>query len=332
MLRPLRFSQLFDVALNATVRRFLALAGLVLLAALPVAAVQLVILATTVSDPKDITSRSVFSGATASTNGAAGVNLTVTLLSAVVTVLGTAFCFKVVSAAYVGARAGWRSSLDFAAPRIAFVLWAAFLAGAGVVLGFLALIVPGVWLLVSWSVFLPALLFEGLGPPRALGRSFELVRGRWWATLGVLIVAGLVSNVASGIVSAGFDALLSSSLGDHVFPAALIDSVGNAAASAVGLPFQAAMIAVLYFDLRTRKERVSVHDVARRLEVEPIAPSPAVGVPEPEPPEPPAPPPAEEPAGAEEWAGWAPPAPPADAPAPSEWLPPQPPDPDREER
>ena len=322
MLRPLRFSQLFDVALNATLKRFLALAGLVLVAALPVAAVQLVILATTVSDPNDITSRSVFSGARASTNGAAGVNLTVTLLSAVVTVLGTALCFKVVAAAYAGGRAEWRSSLEFAGPRIAPVLWAAFLAGAGIVLGFLALIVPGVWLLVSWSVFLPALLFEGLGPPRALGRSFELVRGRWLATLGVLIVAGLVSSVASGIVSAGFDALLSSGLGDHVFSAALIDSVGNAAASAIGLPFQAAMIAVLYFDLRARKERMTAYDVASRLGVEPTGPSPAVGVPEPEPP---APPRAEEPADTQEWTGWTPPTPPADSPAPSEWLPPRPP-------
>jgi hypothetical protein len=254
------------------------------------------------------------------------VNLTVTLLSAVVTVLGTAFCFKVVAAAYAGGRAGWRSSLRFAAPRVAPVLWAAFIAAAGILLGFLALIVPGVWLLVAWSVFVPALLFESLGPPRGLGRSFELVRGRWWGTLGALLVAALISSVASGIVSAGFDALLSSSLGDHVFPAALIDSVGNAVASAVGLPFQAAMIAVLYFDLRARKERLEVEDVARRLEVEPVAPSAAVapaGPPEAE--AEPAPPPAAEPRGAEEWAGWTPPQPPADAPAPSEWLPPRPP-------
>ena len=154
-LRPLRFSQLFDVTVNATVKRFWALAALVLVAAIPVRAVEVAILAATVSNPDDITSRSAFSGTSSPTNGAIGVNLTVSLLGALVTVIGTAFCFKVAAAAYAGARADWRSSLSFAAPRLAPVLWAAILAGSGVLLGFAALIVPGIWLLVSWSVFVP---------------------------------------------------------------------------------------------------------------------------------------------------------------------------------
>ena len=346
MLRPLRFSQLFDIALNATVKRFLALAGLVLVAAVPIRAVEVVILTATVSDPKDITARSAFSQATA-TNGAAGVNVTVALLGALVTVVGAALCFKVVAAAYAGGRAGWRSSLAFAAPRIGPVLWAAIVAGVGVALGFLALFLPGLWLLVSWSVFIPALLFEGLGPAAALRRAFALVRGRWWATLGALIVAALISGVAAGIVSTGFDALLSSSLGDHVFLAALIDAVGGAVASAVGLPIQVAMITVLYFDLRARKERLDVELLARRLDVEPVAPSAAAAPPGPPPPVPPspappappspapprpaAPPGAAEPADAEQWTEWAPPEPPKDALPPSDWAPPRPPRVDGEE-
>ena len=322
-LQPLRFSQLFDVTVNATVRRFWALAGLVLLAAVPIRAVEVVILTATISNPEDITSRSAFSQTGAPTNGAIGVNLTVSLLGGLVTVIGAALCFKVAAASYAGARADWRSSLAFAAPRLATVVWAAVLGGLGVLLGFAALIVPGVWLLVSWAVFVPALLFEGLGPARTLGRSLELVRGRWWSTLGALLVAGLIAGVASGAVSTGFDALMSTSLGNHVFLAALIDATGGAVASAVGLPIQAAMVAVLYFDLRARKERLDIDLLARRLDVAPGTATvpPAAAAPG-------RPGPAEAgdgPVPEEEWAGWAPPAPPSDVEPPNDWAPPRPP-------
>src|SRR3954447_16286931 len=126
-LGPLRFAQLFDLTVNTTVRRFFALAGLVLVVAIPVRAVEVAILTSTISNPDDITSRSAFSSTTSPTNGAVGVNLTVALLGALVTVIGTALCFKVAAAAYAGARTGWRSSLALAAPRIAPVVWAAII-------------------------------------------------------------------------------------------------------------------------------------------------------------------------------------------------------------
>jgi hypothetical protein len=341
-LRPLRFPELFDAALNATVKRFWTLAGLVLLAAVPLRAIEVAILTATISNANDITSRTGLGSQTgAATNAAAGVNVTVELLGALVTVIGTALCFKVAAAAYAGARADWRSSVAFAAPRIGMVVWATILAGFGVVLGFIALVVPGIFLLVSWVVFIPALLLEDLGPGRALGRSFELVRGRWWATLGTMIVATLMSGILAGLVTRGFDALMNTSLGDHVFPAALIDAAGGAVASAVALPIQAVIVSMLYLDLRARKERLDAAELARRLDVQPGAermpaaatgPQPAPdGGPPVEDPAAPAPMPEPPPAAATDGGGWAPPVPPRDAPPPTDWAPPRPPRPgDRE--
>ena len=308
---PLRFSRLFDLTVNATFRRFWTLAGLVLLVAIPARAVEVAILTATVSNPDDITSRTSFGSNAAPTNGAAGVSVTVTVLGVLVTVVGTALCFKVAAAAYAGARADGRSSLAFAVPHVGRAIWAAIIAGIGVVLGFIALVIPGLWLLVAWSMFIPALLFEELGPTRALGRSFQLVRGRWWATFGALLVVAFISGLASGLISAGFDRLLTTSLGDHVFPAALVDALGGVVASAVALPVQAVMVTVLYFDLRRRKERLDADEVGRRLglEAEAIRPSEAAA-------------PQEEPAG------WAPPQPPSEAAPPSDWAPPRPPGPE----
>lgn len=303
-MQPLGFSQLFDAILNAVIRNFWTFARLVLLVAVPARVVEVVILTATVSNANDITSRSVFSARTgAPTNGAVGVNLTVALLGALIVVIGTALCFKAASAAYAGTRTGWRPSAEFARPRVAAVLWVAIIGAIGVTLGLIALIVPGVWLAISWSVAIPVLLFEGLGPTRALGRSFQLVRGRWWATLGILAVAWLISNIASGLVQSAFDALMSTSLGDHVFPAAVIDALGGTVAAAIALPLEAVAVTMLYYDLRARREVLGVDVIARRLDLQ-AASAPA---PDTEP------------------SAWAPPTPPGNTAPPSDWAPPQPP-------
>jgi hypothetical protein len=54
------------------------------------------------------------------------------------------------------------------------------LAGLGIGIGFLLLIVPGLILLTIWSVAAPVLVIERPGVLRAFGRSRELVRGYGW--------------------------------------------------------------------------------------------------------------------------------------------------------
>ena len=46
---------------------------------------------------------------------------------------------------------------------------------------------------------MPVLLFERVGPFKALGRSFWLVKGRWWATFLIVLVCWLL--VASSAAS-----------------------------------------------------------------------------------------------------------------------------------
>ena len=62
----------------------------------------------------------------------------------------------------------------------------------------LLLVIPGIWLFVMYAVAVPALLLERVGPVQSLKRSYRLVKGRWWATFGTL----LVSTVLAGIVGA----------------------------------------------------------------------------------------------------------------------------------
>ncbi|HJA05239.1 MAG TPA: glycerophosphoryl diester phosphodiesterase membrane domain-containing protein [Candidatus Microbacterium stercoravium] len=57
------------------------------------------------------------------------------------------------------------------------------------------------WLGTKLYLAQPAIVLEGLGPFRAISRSWRLTRGRFWPTFGVLILLFLITNVASSLIS-----------------------------------------------------------------------------------------------------------------------------------
>lgn len=64
-------------------------------------------------------------------------------------------------------------------------------------LGFLALVVPGIFLTVIWSVAAPALVVERLSLNQALNRSVDLTKGFRWQILGLLFILIALLLVAS---------------------------------------------------------------------------------------------------------------------------------------
>lgn len=74
-------------------------------------------------------------------------------------------------------------------PALMGLLVLTWLAIAG---GSICLLLPGVYLLIALSVAQCALLFERLDPLAAMKRSLQLVRGYWWRTLGIFVVAVLI--------------------------------------------------------------------------------------------------------------------------------------------
>jgi hypothetical protein len=67
-----------------------------------------------------------------------------------------------------------------------------FLSGLGVLIGFVFLIVPGLMLLVAWSVAPAVLIMEKCTPTQALGRSRDLCRGYSWPIFGLLVLTTVV--------------------------------------------------------------------------------------------------------------------------------------------
>ena len=68
-----------------------------------------------------------------------------------------------------------------------------------IMVGFIAFIIPGIYLMVVLSLSIPILFFEGNGIFESIGRSFKLVKGKWWSTFGLLIVATVLMYAVSMI-------------------------------------------------------------------------------------------------------------------------------------
>jgi hypothetical protein len=93
-------------------------------------------------------------------------------------------------------------SIRFAASRLLWIWALSIVVGVIVVLGFIALIVPGVILAIMFSLGVPVLLLENEGVFGSMDRSRELVKHRWLKTFATLLVLAIIVGIGSAIVSA----------------------------------------------------------------------------------------------------------------------------------
>jgi hypothetical protein len=264
-LRPLRVGEILDAAIKIYSRNARTLMGLTAAMVVPFQALSAVILLSTVSNGSEIPHNTFASiGARSSAHATSlGANAVLTLTSALVTVLTTAACVKAVSDAYLDRPAGISVSLRFALRRVLSLLWLAVMTAVLLVVAFVLLIIPGIWLYAAWSVATPALLIEARGAWPALRRSFQLVRGRWWPTAGVLIASEVMVSVVGGAVQGLLVGIFLT--GSSVVVVVALVSLAAAVSAVLTRPFVAAVRTVLYYDLRVRKEGYDVELLAEQL-------------------------------------------------------------------
>ena len=258
-LRPLSVGEVLDASFKIVRQSFGTLAGCVLVVALPLNIVSTFVTASTQTHPFNIDSTSDSNVGTGTEFAGLLVNFTLSIL---LTALAAAACYRAVSGVYLGERSTVGASLSFAASRLIPVIALAFLYFLGLIPAFIALIIPGIWLSIAWTVSFPALLSEGIGPVAALGRSFRLVQGRWWPTFGAVLVMNLIVGVISAIITGVITAALVGSSASEA-TAAVLTTVANTLSALVTLPLSAAVLTVIYFDLRVRKEGFDLQLLAR---------------------------------------------------------------------
>jgi len=259
-LRPLSVGEVLDASFKVVRQSFGTLAMCVLVVAVPLNIITTLVQASTSDDAFNLDTGTTGDDVSTGTE-LAGVLLT-TALSLVLTTIAAAACFRAVSSVYLGEQPSVGSSLSFAARRVLPVIILSIVYFIGLIPAFIALVIPGIWLAVAWSVSYPALLSEGIGPIAALGRSFRLVRGRWWPTFGAVLVMYLIVLVISGILGVLFGATLVAST-DNELLAAVLYTIVNTLSSLITLPLFAAVLTIIYFDLRVRKEGFDLQLLAR---------------------------------------------------------------------
>jgi hypothetical protein len=125
-------------------------------------------------------------------------------------------------------------------PRLGQVIGASFLAGIAIAIGFVLVVVPGLYLMTIWSVVIPVLLLEHTGVTDAFGRSRALVSGYGWTVFGVILVTFLIQLVVSIALAIAF-AGLSNDVGHYI---------GGVITTTLVTPFVSATWTSMYFRLR----------------------------------------------------------------------------------
>ncbi|WP_106213197.1 hypothetical protein [Kineococcus rhizosphaerae] len=156
------------------------------------------------------------------------------------------------------------------APGVLVLVFAGSDVGTGVgvlvtLLGALAALAGWAWFWVKSSMASPAMLLEGLGIRASLARSFRLTRRSFWRLFGIQLLTLVVVQFAVGAVSVPFGVVggvLGATLGaggtGAIVAQNAVQTVGQMAGSIVAYPFLASVTALLYVDLRMRREGLDV--------------------------------------------------------------------------
>jgi hypothetical protein len=129
-------------------------------------------------------------------------------------------------------------------PQLPAIVVGGLLAGLGIALGLVLLIVPGLILLTWWIVIIPVIVLEERSAGEAFSRSRELVRGHAWSVFGVIVLTILLV-LAFNIV-----------LGLLLLPVSdwLRSFLSNIIIGTVVTPFVVVTWTTLYYRLRAAKE------------------------------------------------------------------------------
>ncbi|HEX2155132.1 MAG TPA: hypothetical protein VHL52_14295 [Acidimicrobiia bacterium] len=269
-LRPLGVGEMVDGAIRLYRNNFLTLIKISAMVLGPIAVVELI--ATAAVGPLDLATMLVVDpDATAMEVFEPLIPIySVLALTGILSFLGSVLVqgasITALAQAMQGEEPDWRVSLRAGARRFFPLMLSTILLSLGSGIGLIFCLVPGIFLFTMWTVSPAALVTERLGPVAALGRSYRLVKGRFWPVLGAVVLAYLLYVVVSQIVGAVTSVLtiVGAVNGEQI--SFLPAIVGSSIVSVISAPFLAAMVTIIYFDLRVRKEGYDLELMARDLE------------------------------------------------------------------
>lgn len=134
-----------------------------------------------------------------------------------------------------------------------------------VLLFFTCLLIPlSLWLLVKWSLVVPAWFVERRRLGVALSRSWDLTKDNWWRLFGILLLFYVLETAISGGLSS-FGIATAVVPRDWVGTVTVVQVIFQIGFSAVLAPLYPLVLTLLYFDLRVRHEHLDLEMLAREV-------------------------------------------------------------------
>ena len=258
-LRPLGVGEMLDAAFKIYRRRFKTLVLCVLVPVVPITILSTLVTASTNENAFNPTATNTEFDATL----IAG-SIVTGLLTGLLTLLATGACTRAVAADYLGEDMSWKESLAFATRKLLPLVALSILVVLAATLGLVALLIGAIYVGIRLAASTPALLIEDAGITGAMRRSWALVKDNWWRTFGVFVVSSLLVAVIAGLITGLLIAPLFAD-GDNQLLGATLSALGSILSNALTLPLQAAVLTVLYFDLRVRNEGFDLQLLARDM-------------------------------------------------------------------
>src|SRR5262245_50300546 len=183
--------------------------------------------------------------------GAVGLGFIGALLAVVFTLVSQAVILYVAFQYLRGQPVALGDAVQKGFARLLPILGLVILFSLGVMVGFILLVIPGIMLMVAWSVAVAACVVEGTGPVASLGRSAALTKGHRWKIFGIFLLVWIVSVIVASLLG-----LIASQLGT------VANLFANFFWTACWAAYFNSVLVMVYHDLRVAKEGVDVNQIA----------------------------------------------------------------------
>ena len=128
-------------------------------------------------------------------------------------------------------------------------------------IGVVGLIAAIIFFAVRWSLAPQAVMIEGVGTRKALGRSWRLITGSTWRLLGYFVLIGLVlfgfiilGSIVAALVGGLFGSPLGTGAARTMGPlATTVSALLSAVLFALITPWWVTLLTLFYYDLRWRR-------------------------------------------------------------------------------
>ncbi|MCP3822143.1 glycerophosphoryl diester phosphodiesterase membrane domain-containing protein [Streptomyces sp. A3M-1-3] len=153
--------------------------------------------------------------------------------------------------------------------------------------GFLIAVPVAVWLWIRYVLASPALMLEKQGVLASMRRSAKLVRGSWWRTFGIWLLANILTGIVNAIIvvpffllglvlgGGGMDSFVNGTT-EFTWAFLIISGIGSVVALTITFPISAGVTALLYMDQRIRREALDL-ELARAAGLQGYADTPPPG-------------------------------------------------------